>query len=130
MSCFEGKTGRKPLITCKIVCYTYVTTYLYPRIPAYAYLRVHICISIYACIRRAATYIYIYIYLFICSFIYLRSIRKSNVPEAFRSPPAPQKRLRGHFQTEYMSRGSVPFRLKACASLRRGANFEKNNFKI
>ena len=28
MSCFEGKTGRKPLITCKTVCYTYIMIYM------------------------------------------------------------------------------------------------------
>ena len=28
MSCFEGKNGRKPLITCKTVGYTYIMTYM------------------------------------------------------------------------------------------------------
>ena len=38
--------------------------YIYPCIPAYAYLRVHICISIYACMRRAATYVYLFLALY------------------------------------------------------------------
>ena len=72
--------------------------YIYPRISTYAHLRVYICISIYACIHRAATRAY----RFSSLYTYVAYV-KATSQKLREGRTNPKKSSRGRNKSERMS---------------------------